>query len=69
MGISDSLGLYDVSHIPLGPPTFMCYLGATRNIILLRVSNKVHFAVASLIIADFSKSERLADTSGVTKLN
>jgi len=69
MGISDSLGLYVDPHIPLGPPTFMRYLCATRNIILLRVSNKVHFAVASLIISGFSKSERLADTTGVTKLD
>ena len=53
----------------LGYPTFMRYLCATRNIILLRVSNKVHFAVASLIISGFSKSERLADTTGVTKLD
>ena len=53
--------------IPLGPPTFMRYLCLARNIILLRVSVDLLFAIPSINIAGFSISGRLTDTIGVTK--
>lgn len=67
MNISDALASLD--RAALGFPTFMCYLISARNIILLRVSIVLLFAVSSYDIAGFSISERLTDTIGVTKLN
>jgi hypothetical protein len=45
----------------------MRYLGLARNIILLRVSVDLLFAIPSINIAGFSISGRLTDTIGVTK--
>ena len=53
----------------LGSPTFMRYLCPARNIILLRVSAGLLFAITSSSTAGFINSERLTDTIGVTKLN
>jgi hypothetical protein len=47
----------------------MRYLCPARNIILLRVSVGLLFAITSTNIAGFINSERLTDTTGVTKLN
>jgi hypothetical protein len=47
----------------------MRYLRSERNIILLRVSVGMLVAISSSNIAGFINSERLTDTSGVTKLN
>ena len=48
--------------ISLGSPTFMRYLLCARNIMLLRVSTNVCFAIASIGIAGFSILGRLTDT-------
>jgi len=45
----------------------MRYLRTARNIILLRVSVGLHFAVSSTNIAGFSNSGSLTNTKGVTK--
>jgi len=59
-----------VGHsVPLGSPTFMCYLIPARNRILPRVSFVVHIVVNPNKVTGFSNSERLANTTSVTRLD
>lgn len=53
----------------LGSPTFMRYLLSARNCILPRVFLVLRFVVHPNKITGFSISERLANTTGVTRLN
>jgi hypothetical protein len=58
-----------LTAISLGSPTFMRYLFLARNIILLRVSVGLLFAITSSNIAGLINSGSLTDTIGVTKPN
>jgi hypothetical protein len=58
-----------LTAVALGSPTFMRYLILARNIILLRVSVELLFAISSSNIAGFVISGRLTDTTGVTEPN
>ncbi len=69
MDISDSLGLHTGMYAPLGYPTFIRYLTHARNCILPRVSHVVLIVVDPNMVTGFINSERLANTTSLTRLN